>query len=96
MTAYIVATVRITDPDRFMLYAKAIAGMSERYGGESIVRGPVIELLDGEGVIGERVIVSRFPDADAARAYIGSDEYRAAAAQRAGAADVVMRLVEMP
>lgn len=96
MAAYIVATVRITDPDRFALYTKAIAGMSELYGGEPIVRGPVVELLDGEGMVGERVIVSRFPDAGAARAYIGSDAYRAAAAQRAGAAEVVMRLIEMP
>lgn len=94
MPAYIVATVRISDPERFAAYGKGIAGLSERFGGEPVVKGPVAALLEGEGMIGERVVVTRFPDADAARAYIGSVEYQAAAAQRVGSAEVVMRLVE--
>ena len=32
--AFIVATVRITDPVRFAEYGKAIAGLSERFGGQ--------------------------------------------------------------
>lgn len=96
MAAYIVATVRITDPVRFADYGKAIAGLSERFGGESVVKGPVVELLEGEGEVGERVVVTRFPDADAARGYIGSPDYRAASAGRAGAAVVTMRLLTDP
>ena len=46
------------------------------------------------GVIGERVVVTRFPDGDAARAYIASPAYRTAATAREGAADVTMRLIE--
>jgi uncharacterized protein (DUF1330 family) len=95
MSAYIVATVRISDPTRFALYVKGIAGLSDRHGGEALVRGPVIEVLEGDGVIGERVIVSRYPDADSARAYIASAEYQAAASLRVGAAEVVMRLIEV-
>jgi uncharacterized protein (DUF1330 family) len=94
MSAYIIATVRISDPDRFARYGKAIAGLSERFGGEAVVKGPVAEVLEGEGLIGERVVVTRFPDAASARAYIGSTEYQAAAAERIGAAEVVMRLLE--
>lgn len=94
MSAYIVAIVRITDPDRFALYAKGIAGVSERFGGEPVVRGAVTDVLEGNGAIGERVVVSRYPDAASARAYLASPEYRAACAHREGAADVVMRLIE--
>uniref|UniRef100_UPI0035CBA1A5 DUF1330 domain-containing protein n=1 Tax=uncultured Sphingomonas sp. TaxID=158754 RepID=UPI0035CBA1A5 len=94
MAAYVVATVRITDPDRFALYAKGIAGLSERFGGEAVVKGPVSEVLEGEGLVGERVVVSRYPDAAAARAYLASPEYLAAAAHRVGAAEIVMRLIE--
>jgi len=94
MPAYIVATVRITDPERFADYGRGIAGLSEKYGGESVVRGPVTEILDGDEPLGERVVVTRFPDADAARGYIASPEYRDAAARRVGAAIVTMRLLE--
>ncbi|WCT74349.1 DUF1330 domain-containing protein [Sphingomonas naphthae] len=94
MPAYIVATVTILDQDKFKTYGAAIAGLSEKFGGEPLVRGPVAEVLEGDGIVGERVVVTRFPDADAARGYIGSAEYRAAAANRVGAAVVVMRLIE--
>ena len=96
MPAYIVATVRITDPDRFALYSKGIAGLSERFGGEAVVKGAVTELFEGDGMVGERVVVSRYPDAAAARAYLSSPEYLAAVAHRAGAAEVIMRLIDLP
>jgi uncharacterized protein (DUF1330 family) len=94
MPAYIVATVSITDPARFADYARAIAGVSESFGGESLMKGVVAEMLEGEAPAGERVVVSRFPDAAAARAYVASDAYAAARALREGAAIVAMRLIE--
>ncbi len=93
MAAYLVATVRISDPVKFGDYAKAIAGVSERFGGDYIVRGKVAAVLEGDVDPDERVVVSRFPDADAARAYLASPEYRAGAALRDGAAVVEMRLL---
>ncbi len=96
MPAYIVATVRIHDLVRFAEYGKAIAGLSERHGGEYLLRGAVAETLDGPDSNGERVVVSRFPTAEAARGYIHSTEYQTAAAMRAGAADVTMRLIIDP
>lgn len=96
MAAYLVATVRITNPEKFALYAKAIAGLSERFGGEYVVRGAIADVLEGDVDPAERVIVSRFPDADAARAYIASPEYKAGAAHREGAAEVEMRLLVDP
>lgn len=94
MPAYIVATVRISDPDLFAAYGRNIAGLSEKHGGEYILRGVVAEILEGEGQAGERVVVSRFPDADRARAYIASAQYQAARVARIDAAEVVMRLIE--
>ena len=94
MACYIVATVRITDPERFAAYGKAVAGLAERFGAQSVLKGAVTEVLEGAGAVGERVVVSRFESADQARAYIASAEYRAAQALRKGAAEVVMRLIE--
>lgn len=96
MPAYIVATVSIVDPERFASYGKAIAGLGERYGADYLLRGTVAEVLEGDAVAGERVVVIRFPDADAARGYIRSTEYQAAAAARSQAASVVMRLIVDP
>jgi uncharacterized protein (DUF1330 family) len=93
MTAYLIATVRISDPARFADYGKAIAGLSERFGGDYVVRGKVAEVIEGAVDPDERVVVSRFPDAEAARAYLASPEYQAGARLRAGAATVEMRLL---
>ena len=93
MAAYIVATVRITDPERFAEYAKGIAGLSESFGGVPVIKGPVAEVLEGSSPVGERVVVTRFETAQAARDYIASERYRAAAALRQGAAEVEMRLL---
>ncbi|TRW14436.1 DUF1330 domain-containing protein [Glacieibacterium frigidum] len=96
MAAYIVATVTITDPVRFADYAKGIAGLSERFGGEALVKGGVTAVLEGDAAVGERVVVTRFPDGAAARAYIASPDYRAASVHRVDAATVTIRLLEDP
>ncbi len=96
MAAYIVATVRITDPVKFGEYVKAIAGLSERFGGEYIVRGKVSEVLEGDVDLEERVVVSRFPDAASAIAYGKSPEYAAGKALREGAGTVETRLIVDP
>ena len=96
MPAYIVATVTITDADKFGAYVKAIAGLSEKHGGEYVVRGKVDEVLEGDVNPDERVIVSRFPDREAAVAYARSPEYLAGAKLREGAGTVQMRLLVTP
>ena len=96
MPAYIVATVNITDPEKFATYVEAIAGLSEKHGAEYIVRGNVTEVLEGDVDPDERVIVSRFPSKEAALGYARSPEYRAGAALREGAGTVRMRLIVLP
>lgn len=96
MAAYIVATVTITDPEKFGAYVKAIAGVSEKHGGEYLVRGKVAEVFEGDVDPDERVVVSRFPTAEAARAYAKSPEYLAGAKLRAGGGKVETRLLIDP
>lgn len=96
MAAYIVATVRVSNPEAFGAYAKAIDGLAEQHGGEYLLRGPVTELLEGSSAPGERIVVLRFPDADSARSFYRSETYQAGKALRDGAAELVMRLIEDP
>lgn len=94
MAAHLIATVHITDPAGFGEYVKGIEGLSAQYGGEVVVRGQVSEVLEGDSPEGLRVIVSRYPDAAAAKAYLGSPEYQSAKQHRIGAAEVNILLLE--
>jgi uncharacterized protein (DUF1330 family) len=94
MAVYIVATVNITNPERFKRYLAGVAGLSERFGGETVVRGQVDTVLEGDAPAGLRVIVSRYPDEESAQNYLHSPEYLAAKAERSGAADVTMLLLK--
>lgn len=94
MPAYIVSTVKIHDAEKFADYGKTISGLSEKYGGEYIVRGKVNAALEGQFVEDERVVVVKFPDAQTAQDYINDSLYIEGKAKRAGAADVRMLLIE--
>jgi uncharacterized protein (DUF1330 family) len=96
MAAYIVSTVNITDAEKFAAYVKAVAGLSERFGGEYLLRGKIAEALEGDIDPEERVVVSRFPNAEAARAFIGSSAYQAGKRLRVGAGEVRSRLLVDP
>jgi uncharacterized protein (DUF1330 family) len=96
MATYIIATVSVTDPARFGEYLKGIVGLSDRFGGETSVRGAVTEVLEGDAPAGERVIVTKYKDTATAKSYMNSPEYQAAKVHRIGAANVTIRLIEMP
>ncbi|WP_375194338.1 DUF1330 domain-containing protein [Sphingobium sp.] len=91
--AFILTTVTVTNPQAFAAYRAAIAGLNERIGGDMLIRGRTIELLEGDGETGEVIIVIGFPDAGAARAYITSPEYQAARPLREAAGRFRIRLV---
>ena len=94
MAGYLVATVHITDPASFGEYVKGIEGLSATFGGEVLLRGQAREVLEGNSPEGLRVIVSRYPDAASAKAYLASPQYQAAKQHRVGAAEVNMLLLE--
>jgi uncharacterized protein (DUF1330 family) len=93
MSVYVVGTVTITDPERFAAYGNAIKGLSAEFGGEPVLAGAASAVVEGDSPIGERVVVTRFPSAEDAMAYLQSPRYLAAKALRAGAAVVNIRIV---
>ena len=93
MAAFIVATVDITNPDGFRQYVQAIDGLSASYGGEAIVKSEVTDVMEGDVAVGQRVVIIKFPTADAIKSYLSDPRYQAGKAKRAGAAKVDMRIV---
>jgi uncharacterized protein (DUF1330 family) len=85
MAVYQVAIVKITErTPGLMEYVKKSGALVAQHGGEYIVRGPADTVLEGDYLAGRSVIVSKWPSADAAKAFYNSPEYQAIKALREG------------
>jgi uncharacterized protein (DUF1330 family) len=89
---YVISRVDITDPDAYARYAAAATKAIADHGGKPLARGGRSEAL--EGTARARNVVLEFESYDAARTYFHSEQYQAARALRAGAAEIEMVLVE--
>ncbi len=96
MPAYMIITARITDAARFIEYAKQAAALVQEMGGQYLlVRPRQAETLEGDWDEEEKLVISRWPDAETARAFWNSDRYRDIKRLRDGAAKVTVRLYDM-
>ena len=93
MPAYIVIDGEVTDPVRYEAYKKLAQTAIAKHGGRYLVRGGETSVLEG-GWQPNRIFVLEFPSANAIRRFYSSPEYKAARAQRDGAAKVNMIAVE--
>lgn len=93
MAAYIVIQIEITDPETFETYRAQVPATLEPYGGEYIVRGGDMEILEGEWAT-PRCVILRFPDMDAAKAWHASAEYQGPKALRQAASKGNMIVVD--
>ena len=92
MSAYLVITARIHDRAAFMSgYGPAAAALVERFGGYYLARGPA-DALEGEQD-GLSVVLSEWPDKDAALTFWNSPDYAAIRTLRHGIADCTVLLV---
>lgn len=95
MPAYMIIVARIADREAFLSgYAPAAARLVEQFGGRYLIRAPGAELLEGAFGDGASVVVSEWPDKDAARRFWTSPDYAEARGLRAGVADCQVLLVE--
>ena len=92
-SAYIIASVTVTDPVQYEEYKKWSSIAMQAHGAEVCVRGGAVEVLEGDWNPG-RTVVLKFSSVDAARSFYHSPEYTKARAAREGAAVMRMVLVE--
>lgn len=74
MPAYLVADIEVTDPALFATYREAVAPMVARFGGRYVMRGPALEVKEGEAFF-HRLVVLEFPTMDALRGFYDSPDY---------------------
>lgn len=93
MAAYIIAQVNVTDPEIFETYRQQVPATLEPFGGEYVVRGGAMEVLEGEWAA-PRCVVLKFPDMASAKAWHDSDIYAGPMALRHKSAETTAIVVE--
>jgi uncharacterized protein (DUF1330 family) len=93
MPAYIIALVNVTNAEKYQQYAKGAGAANAKYKSRFLVRGGKKHALEGD-IPFERIVVTEFPDVEAAKRFYNSPEYQEARKHRLGAADFHMVVVE--
>ncbi|HSP86692.1 MAG TPA: DUF1330 domain-containing protein [Ignavibacteriaceae bacterium] len=93
MSAYIIVEVDVKDPVRYEDYKKLTPASIAAYGGKFIVRGGKTELIEGNQEP-KRIVILEFENAEKAKQWWNSPEYRDAKKLRHATAESRMILVE--
>ncbi len=93
MSAYVVAIIKVTNPEAYAEYARLAAPVNGQFNSTLLARGNQFEFLEGK-LDCNRVVINRFDTIEAARAFYHSVEYQAAKAKRIGAADFNMLVID--
>jgi uncharacterized protein (DUF1330 family) len=95
MPAWLVVTAKLKDRDAFMAcgYSQKAAEILEAHGGRYVIRAPGATVLEGNGTDGASVVVSEWPNREAALSFYNSPEYAAAKRLRESLADIDIVLV---
>ncbi len=85
MTAYVVARVKVTDPEQYSRYTARTPDCIASFGGRFIARGGEPVTLEGPE-FRDRMVIIEFPSLERAKAFYNSPEYTEIKALRANAA----------
>jgi uncharacterized protein (DUF1330 family) len=84
MAAYVIYQAKVTDPKQYARYREKSTPSVVNAGGEFLVRGGEVDILEGEPPLG-RTVIAKFESMEAARAWYDGEAYREARALREGA-----------
>ena len=75
MAAFLVVDTAIENADEYEKYKALAKPIAEQYGGVYRVRGGNMEVLETDLWSPTRMVIIEFPDMDAARGFVNSEEY---------------------
>lgn len=93
MTAYIIASITITDREGMKRYSEAAPAAIKKFGGRYLARGTPATSIEGEFPL-ETITIVEFPSVEVARQFWDSPEYRAAKKLRENCATGRIALIE--
>ena len=74
MAAYIIATIEVTDPEKFEVYRGQVPATIEKHGGKYLVRGGEVSVVEGDQPE-RRTVVLEFDSLEKAKGWYYSDDY---------------------
>jgi uncharacterized protein (DUF1330 family) len=74
MAVYVIVNLRIHDLAAYDAYKAGVVPMVSRHGGEYLARGGATEVLEGDW-IPNRVVLLKFPEMNAVKAFLDDPEY---------------------
>jgi uncharacterized protein (DUF1330 family) len=96
VSVYLIVQLHVHDAERYGRYSENLIPILAQYGGEVVVADDAPRVVEGEWD-GNRVVVLRFADGDAVRAWSTSPEYQAIVGDRhAGARTVATYVRGLP
>ena len=81
MPAYVIAEIRIQDPELFQAYARGVPATIAQYGGRYLVRGGVHKVVEGSW-FPRRLVLLEFPSMEALQDFYLSPAYESLRALR--------------
>ncbi|MEH6360932.1 MAG: DUF1330 domain-containing protein [Amylibacter sp.] len=75
MSAYVIVDTKISDPEAYETYKAQAKPIAEKFGGIYRTRGGDMDVLEVDLWTPTRIVVVEFPDMQAARDFVNSDEY---------------------
>jgi uncharacterized protein (DUF1330 family) len=75
MSAYLIAMVRVDDPETYRKYTARTPEIIKRHGGKFLVRGGEVEAIEGEP-FRDRLVLLEFPSKEHVKSFYTSPEYR--------------------
>lgn len=93
MAAYLIAQLKIDDPEMFDKYRAQVPATIEKYGGSYIVRGGEITPKEG-GWTPDRVVIVQFPNMATLNKWYDSDDYQSIIGLRTDAGESKLIFVE--
>jgi uncharacterized protein (DUF1330 family) len=93
MAGYLVAHIKVTDPEAFKAYQVAVPKVIAKFGGRYLVRGGVVDIREGDWSEPRLVIVA-FDSLDQARRFYDSPEYQEILPLRLNASTGTLAIVE--
>jgi len=93
MPAYVIAQLVIQEPEGFEAYRKMVPATIAKYGGKFVVRGGTMETLEGHWDT-QRLVIIEFENAERAKQWWASEDYREAKQLRQRTAETQLIVVE--
>jgi len=90
---YVVAQIRVTNPEKYENYIALVLPTIQVYGGEFLARGGKSISYESEP-IGDRNVIIRFPSYEDAYNWYHSDEYKEAKQLRQSASVSIQNIIE--